>query len=90
MKELASAILSSYMVATENVRIVLDVESVPFTIDDATPCGLIINELMTNSLKYAFPGEREGEIRISLHRSTRTECFCFTKTMELDSLRGSR
>jgi two-component sensor histidine kinase len=30
------------------------------------PCGLILNELVTNSLKYAFPGEREGEIVVSL------------------------
>jgi two-component sensor histidine kinase len=37
-------------------------------IDSAIPCGLIINELVTNSLKHAFPDGRGGEIKIALHR----------------------
>ena len=36
-------------------------------IDHAIPCGLIINELITNSLKYAFPEDRKGEIKVSFH-----------------------
>jgi len=35
-------------------------------IDTATPCGLIVNELVSNSLKHAFPGERKGVIGIHL------------------------
>jgi two-component sensor histidine kinase len=34
------------------------------SIDTAVPLGLVLNEIITNSLKYAFPGEREGEISI--------------------------
>jgi two-component sensor histidine kinase len=36
--------------------------------DTAMPCGLLINEVVSNSLKYAFPDEQEGEIRIELHK----------------------
>jgi len=36
------------------------------SVDNAIPCGLIINELVTNSLKYAFPDEKKGEVSIEL------------------------
>jgi len=49
-----------------NIRIDNMVENVPIKIDYAIPCGLIINELVTNSLKYAFPERRQGKIQISV------------------------
>ena len=50
------------------VRVFADIESVSLDIDLAIPCGLIINELVSNSLKYAFPDGRTGEIRVGLAR----------------------
>ena len=43
-----------------------DLESVLVSPDIAIPCGLLLNELLTNALKYAFPEERGGEIHIML------------------------
>ncbi|MBN2381438.1 PAS domain S-box protein [bacterium] len=52
---------------SEQVTIQLDLTSVQLPIDQAVPCGLIINELVTNSLKHAFPVSESGTIAIGLH-----------------------
>ena len=50
----------------------MDVEDdIYFDIDVAVPLGIIINELVSNSLKYAFLGRDKGEIQIKLHREER-------------------
>ena len=48
---------------------VIDVGEVHLTVDVAIPCGLIVNELVTNALKHAFPDGRAGEVRVSLSES---------------------
>ena len=53
-----------------NVTFAADVQDVRLSIDMAIPCGLIINELVTNALKHAFPDRRRGTITVSL--ATRT------------------
>lgn len=61
-----------------NVQLKVDVDEVYLGVDTAIPCGLIINELMTNALKYAFPNNRPGTISISLSTCTepgQTPCY---------------
>lgn len=69
IRDLVRAMTMSYNSGPEKVSITTDIESIPFSIDTAIPCGLIINELMSNSLKYAFPDGKRGEIRIGLHKN---------------------
>jgi PAS domain S-box-containing protein len=67
IEDLTDAILGSRQEPTADISLIIDVDSTFLAIDTITTLGLIINELMTNSLKYAFPGDRDGEIRISFH-----------------------
>ncbi len=49
-----------------NIDIQIKMDELELDVDTAIPIGLIINELVTNSIKYAFPNQQEGEIKISL------------------------
>jgi PAS domain S-box-containing protein len=49
---------------TSGVQVHVDIPSLPLAIDQAIPCGLIINELVTNALKHAFPGGRIGSVLV--------------------------
>ncbi|MDA8387437.1 MAG: PAS domain S-box protein, partial [Nitrospiraceae bacterium] len=66
--DLSMALMKGYLKDAANVSVKLEVDGIPLPLEFAIPCGLVINELLTNSLKYAFPGQREGEIRIALHK----------------------
>ena len=48
----------------EKIKFNFKADNIFLNIDTAIPCGLIINELATNSLKYAFPNDKTGEINI--------------------------
>jgi two-component sensor histidine kinase len=63
---LCASLFSSYGIDSSRIGLRIDVDEVSFAIDTAIPCGLIIQELVSNSLKYAFPEERCGTVRISL------------------------
>jgi two-component sensor histidine kinase len=63
---LANALFRSYGAGTGRIALQIDVADVVFGVDTAIPCGLIINEIVSNSLKYAFPDGKEGKIKITL------------------------
>lgn len=68
---LAKSLFSSYNIRANAISLKTTIESVSLDIDTAIPCGLIINELVSNALKYAFPDEQTGEITIELHAGDR-------------------
>ncbi|MEI6877133.1 MAG: PAS domain S-box protein, partial [Spirochaetota bacterium] len=57
----------------DRIGFALDVVDVPVLIDTAMPIAIVVNELLTNALQHAFPGERRGNIRIGLARTERGE-----------------
>ena len=70
IKNLVDYLFHSYSLDSEKVSLRLDVEKVFLGMDTAVPLGIIVNELVSNSLKHAFTdGKREGEIYIELRRS---------------------
>jgi PAS domain S-box-containing protein len=64
---LAANLFRSYEINSTAINLKINVENIFLEIDVAVPCGLIINELISNSLKYAFPDESKGKIQIDLY-----------------------
>ncbi|OPY26095.1 MAG: aerobic respiration control sensor protein ArcB [Methanocella sp. PtaU1.Bin125] len=63
-----TAYLARSYITGPGVEIAIAIDGIYLDIDKAIPCGLIINELVSNALKYAFPGGRTGHVRVSMAR----------------------
>ncbi len=64
IKDLADTLLSGYRMNSEQISIGFDADAVLISIDTAISCGLIANEIITNSLKYAFGDNGTGNIKV--------------------------
>ncbi len=64
LRKIARNIFDTYTVDTRRIGLQLPEETVYLTISKAVPCSLIVNELISNSLKHAFPDNRTGTISI--------------------------
>jgi len=67
LQSLAQGITSTYK--RHNVQVSVDMECLALDVNVGIPCGLIVNELISNSLKYAFPGERSGAIKLGINKN---------------------
>jgi PAS domain S-box-containing protein len=67
IRHLTASLFSAYGVDSAHVDLRMDIEDVPVPVDTAIPCGLIVNELVTNSLRHAFPEGRTGRVSLGIH-----------------------
>lgn len=68
MQELVDVISSSLQSDSTDVEISFDIDPVHLTVNQAIPCGLILNELITNAFKHAFPDRKTGHIHIEFKK----------------------
>ena len=68
LSKITTAIFQTYSTDHQEIKLKSNVEEVPISLNQAYPLGLTINELISNSLKYAFPYNRKGEITVSMKK----------------------
>jgi len=66
LDNLITELFETYNISSENISLNLDIEEIALDIDTMVPLGLIINELISNCLKHAFPENKKGEIHVKL------------------------
>jgi PAS domain S-box-containing protein len=70
--DLVTYLCASYQVDYHQIKLSFQVEcNLELDIETAIPCGLIINELISNAVKYAFPDERQGEIKVKFYQKSK-------------------
>jgi len=68
IRKLVLDLFRSYKSESSEIQLKINVVESSLGIDAAIPCGLILNELLINSLKHAFPNSRKGEIYVDFNR----------------------
>ncbi len=66
IQTLSKNIIQSYVLSSEKIELVLNLEKINLNLDVSIPAGLIVNELITNAIKHAFPGTKKGIIYLNL------------------------
>lgn len=76
IRDLVGNLFRSYNIHLHTIRLELNIADVHIDLHKAIPCGLILNELISNTLKYAFPDGRSGNLSVYMKMKT-------SKTVEL-------
>jgi len=66
IEQLTRSLFNTYNISDDRIRLQTNIDDINLDIETVVPLGLIINELITNSLKYAFPNDQRGLINVSL------------------------
>lgn len=68
LHSLVNSLASTYRINFDKVKLSINSDNISLNIDTAIPCGLIVNELVSNSLKYAFPDGKSGKVLVSCNK----------------------
>ena len=66
LSSLTKNLVHTYSINSQKIKLILTLDKLILNLDLSIPCGLIINEIISNSLKYAFPNNRDGIIFVTL------------------------
>ncbi len=77
LRFLANSLFQFFGMSGKGLTFTSDIHDIFLAIDSAIPVGLIVNELISNSLKYAFPDGKTGEISLAIQRVDRTLTILF-------------
>ncbi len=69
IKNLVNNLFKAYLANSKHIKLQLNIEDIDFSLDKAIACGLIINELVSNSLKHAFSKNDKGKIIVTLKKT---------------------
>jgi two-component system, sensor histidine kinase PdtaS len=75
IEKLAESLFSSYKVSSDDVRLTTDIDQIDLDVDTVIPLGLILNELISNSLKYAFTEKKNGLLEVKLKKEGDDLCL---------------
>ncbi|AFY66493.1 signal transduction histidine kinase [Geitlerinema sp. PCC 7407] len=73
VRDLVVYLFDSYDISSRQIALTIHVENVSLDIETAIPCGLVINELVSNALKHAFPNNQAGQIQIHFSQQPAAE-----------------
>ncbi len=65
-KNLCQELYTTYSISKDKVALQMDIEDIPIDVDTLVPLGLITNEIISNSLKYGFPDNKTGNLKVVL------------------------
>jgi PAS domain S-box-containing protein len=94
LEALTDNLFESYSVAETRINLEKNIDSIFLNIETANPCGLIVNELVSNAFKHAFPNEKQGTIWLSLSQDNEGQITLvvqddgvgFPQDLDLDNL----
>ena len=79
IQNLVYNLLSSYNITEERIQVEFDIDPVELNIETANPAGLIVNELVSNAFKHAFPDNRIGKLILELHQDSSQKIILIIK-----------